>query len=829
MVAFPASVARADDRMARQQPSAALHGVVTTQSGTARLPGVLVTVTPDAGGNAVVEVSNNEGAFRVSKLRPGAYHVRPSLAGFLDVPARAVTLAPGQDLELNFALELEKFAESVSVTGQARDVPTETASAGAMMSARLADILPVKGDNFQALLPMAPGVVRGPDGRINMKGGRPTQTGLQVANASVTDPSTGSFGFELPLDALESVDVLPNPFASEYGRFSSGVVRLETRRGGDRWQATANAFIPIPCLKICDGEHWGVRNFDPRLMVGGPIVAGRLFLAQSVQAHYHRDMATSLPSDQSDTVLYSLDSFTRVDAVFSRHTMTTSLAVYPRNVDYVNVNTFNRQPVTANFAQRGYWVSVADTATISPNVVLESMFGVKRYNVDITAQGTSPMEVWPDRNDGNFFNWQQRQTLTIQGTSAVSVARKSRAGEHLFKFGADVLHGRYSGSSESHPVIVRRVDGTASWRIDFSGPSRQSVAGTDVAAFAQDRWRINDRLLVELGVRLDRNGVTGSTAVAPRTGVVVSLLPEGRAILRGGAGWFYERTPLNVAAFASFEQQTVTRFQADGITASAPPVRYTHRVSGPLETPSSLVWNVEFDYRVSSALALRFSELQRRGGHEYVTDPIDRGGVGDVQLSSQGHSTYRETELTLRYAGSDQRMVTATYVRSRSEADTNAFDEYFGNFRNPVIRPRQFSTGIADVPNRLVMSAVWPLPRHWTLSPLLEIRDGFPFTCIDENQAYVGAVNQCGRFPTLVSLDLNLTKTLTIRNRQVRIGFRSNHLLNNFTPRDAQTNVDSPSFGTFYNTIPRHLGFIVEISSHCGGWGAPCRHGWSRP
>jgi hypothetical protein len=38
--------------------------------------------------------------------------------------------------------------------------------------------------------------------------------------------------------------------------------------------------------------------------------------------------------------------------------------------------------------------------------------------------------------------------------------------------------------------------------------------------------------------------------------------------------------------------------------------------------------------------------------------------------------------------------------------------------------------------------------------------------------------------------------------------------LNNFTPRDVQTNVDSPSFGTFYNTIPRRLGFIVEISSH---------------
>ncbi len=809
-----ASVLLAHGRVTVWQTTAAVHGVVTTQSGMVRLPGVSVSITPAGGGRPLVTVSNDDGAFRVSKLAPGGYTVQPALVGFEVVAPRTIVLAAGQDLEIDFNLELARYVEHVDVAERAAPVPTETAAAGDTVPARLVDVLPVKGDDYQAILPTVPGVVRGPDGRINMKGGRPTQTGLQVSNAYVTDPSTGSFGFELPLDAVDSVEVLPNPFAAEYGRFSSGVTRIETRRGGDQWQVTANSFLPIPCLTICDGVHWGIRSYDPRVMFGGPLVPKRVYLAQSFQLHHHKDMSTSLPVDEADTVLNSFDSFTRLDAAFGRHDVTTSLAFYPRNIDYVNINTFNTQPVTPNFEQRGFWTSLRDTATVSSTAVIESLFSVKRYDVKIAGQGSAPMQLRPGWNDGNYFNGQERDTWTIQGTTALTLLRKGRLGDHLLKFGVDVLRASYSGTSESRPVIVKRTDGTVAWRIDFSNPSHPTAASTDVAAFAQDRWRMNDRLLLELGLRLDRSGGIDDTSLAPRAGAVVSLLPEGRAVLRGGAGLFYEKTPLGVLAFSSFEQRTVTRFEADGITPASAPVRYANDVPAALRVPYGAVWNLEFDSRLPADLSLRVNELRRDGRREYVIDPVDRPGARRLVLASDGRSRYEETEVTVRYAPSDQRLVTATYVRSRSDSDTNAFDEFFGNFRNPVIRPRQFSRGSVDVPNRLVVSAIWPLPRHWSVSPLFEIRDGFPYTCVDQNQDYVGAVNQCGRFPTLYSLDVNITRTITVRRREVRIGVKTNHLLNNFSPRDVQTNVDSPAFGTFYNSFPRRFGFIIQLSPH---------------
>ena len=55
-----------------------------------------------------------------------------------------------------------------------------------------------------------------------MKGGRPTQTGLQVSDAYASDPSTGNFGFDLPVDAVASV---------EHADSLSAVLRLAC--GGD--------------------------------------------------------------------------------------------------------------------------------------------------------------------------------------------------------------------------------------------------------------------------------------------------------------------------------------------------------------------------------------------------------------------------------------------------------------------------------------------------------------------------------------------------------------------------------------------------------------------
>jgi hypothetical protein len=70
---------------------------------------------------------------------------------------------------------------------------------------------------------------------------------------------------------VKSVDVLPNPYGADSGRFSSAVVTVETRQGDNQWRAVANGFVPLPCLRLCDGESLGVRTYRPRGWFGGPL------------------------------------------------------------------------------------------------------------------------------------------------------------------------------------------------------------------------------------------------------------------------------------------------------------------------------------------------------------------------------------------------------------------------------------------------------------------------------------------------------------------------------------------------------------------------------
>ena len=53
-----------------------------------------------------------------------------------------------------------------------------------------------------------------------------------------------------------------------------------------------------------------------------------------------------------------------------------------------------------------------------------------------------------------------------------------------------------------------RLDGSLAERTTYSPPlTHPEVSGTEFALFAQDRWRVNDRLNFELGFRSDRDDV----------------------------------------------------------------------------------------------------------------------------------------------------------------------------------------------------------------------------------------------------------------------------------------------------------------------------------
>src|SRR6185295_775406 len=102
-----------------------------------------------------------------------------------------------------------------------------------------------------------------------------------------------------PDDAIDSVAVLANPYAVEYGRFSSGLVVIQTRRAGEEWKVRLNNIDPTFCAKRTSPiDLLGIGWWALRIEAGGPLIKGKLFLEQTAQFRYRAADVASLPQDE---------------------------------------------------------------------------------------------------------------------------------------------------------------------------------------------------------------------------------------------------------------------------------------------------------------------------------------------------------------------------------------------------------------------------------------------------------------------------------------------------------------------------------------------------
>lgn len=790
--------------LAQPPSSDAGRVVVTIALEGVRIPGVSTSLrSVDARVAVAQTVSDSVGQVTFPDVAAGRYVVATSREGFATGESAPFTVHGGATKQVLVEMRLTFVRESVEVVVPANS-PTESLQPVAVsdvLSGAKMDVQPLAGDDFQSLLTVLPSVIRGPEGRLGIKGGGPTTGALQLSSASLNDPSTGDFDLELPGGAVESVEVLSNPFAAEYGRFSTSVTQVRTKRGTNDWVVKPDNLMPG------FGKGFGfVNKFEPRLSISGPIKKDRLLLGQYLQYRFARTPVRSLPGEPQIGV-DSFDSFTRLDAVLSsRHSLTGGVIYFPRKITNATLSTFRPEETTPKFTQEGFSAGAVDRLILSAHAVLESTLALRTFEVDQKTQGELPM-TYAQGQSGNFFNRQERDVRSTQLVEALTFSKNGWLGQHVFKVGLDLQHTRFDGINFSQQLDVVRLDGSLAERTRYSPPSTDpEVSGTEVAVFAQDRWRVNDRLNLELGFRTDRDAVVDVVNYSPRIGVSISVLPEGRGILRGGFGKFAERTPLNVGAFTKYDMQTVTRFAPDG-TPLAVPITFAHVIDGALTTPESIVQTVAWDQRFGRRVFVKAAYLHRNGSHAYRIDPDPARGV--LTLASAGASRYWEVETTGRYLASEHSDVTVSYVRSRSTRDLNDYDQFFGNFRNPIIRSNENGPSPTDVPNRLLVRGTLGLPGRWVLSPLYEWRTGFPWSAVNEFQDFVGERNRSGRLPTVSSFDFTLTRPWHFGKYRFTGGIKVYNLLDSGNERDVQANITAPDYGRFYNPIQRSIGFVL--------------------
>ena len=204
------------------------------------------------------------GRYRFELVPPGRYTAEATAPGLSGDGDSGV--AAGETAAAAIQLDLTAVTNSVTVTGPSRRYRRRADGIRAIHDRQTIDRggrPEYETNEVESLLPLVPGVVRGPDGLINMKGARSTQGGWLVNSANVTDPATGAQAMNLPIDVVSSVQVISNPYDPEYGKFTGAVSSVETRTGNlEKYHLSVQNLIPR--ARDRDGDIIGLESVTPR-------------------------------------------------------------------------------------------------------------------------------------------------------------------------------------------------------------------------------------------------------------------------------------------------------------------------------------------------------------------------------------------------------------------------------------------------------------------------------------------------------------------------------------------------------------------------------------
>jgi len=774
--------------------------------GPSYVPGAKITLS---GAVSLHEEADQQGRFSFPEVAPGAYTLMAQFPGL--EATENITVEAGKVVNEELTLKPSEVKTSVTVTATQAEVKQEVATQ--TISATTVRDAPNQDERTENLLPMVPGVVRGPDGRINMKGARNTQSGALVNSANVTDPATGSPGLDVPIDVVASVQVVSNPFDPQYGKFTGAVSTVETKTS-DYEKLHFSIQNIMPRARVRNGSVVGVGGATPRMTITGPLIKDRLAFTQSMEYRFIRTPVNSLPPYERDTTLESVNSYTQFDASLSpKQTATFSLSVYPQKLKDLGLNTFLPQPSAPDYHQRGYQVYTQHRYMTGPDSLLTSQFSYKVFDTDLTEHNNDPYRLLVETTEGGFFNTQTRRSSRLDLQETYQFGPRHLWGEHRWKVGMDYAHSHYDGWQAFRPVEIDGESGTAIENMSFTAPGRANVNQNEAATFAMDQWAPSLRFSVNAGARMDHDTVTGETHVSPRGAFRLALTRDQRTILKGGAGVFYDRVPLMIASFTSLPGRTVSMLDQQGQAMSS--ISYINRLAGNLENPRSTAWNVALSRHISQSLIMQVSFERRNTTHDFVVSPASVGDSGVLYLSNRGTQSYREFQISGRYL-LHQHVINASYTRSKAYGDLNDFFQFFGNTPKAVIQTDGQGRLNYDAPNRFLAWGEFKGPWKLTVMPVLDMHTGFPYSVQNEYRDYVGPRNS-RRFGRFESMDLSVLRPLSIpmggKHIKARAGFSVFNVFNHANYREVQTIQESPRFGQFFNNAWREYRgkFVVEF------------------
>ena len=270
-----------------QTTNATLGGTVADATG-ALIPGVEVTARNAGTGIVNNTITNEAGAYQFASLQTGTYQVTAALSGFQTATNNNVVLGGGDQVRLNFALQVGDISTTVDVTAEVSGaLITTSSSVGTVLPEMQVRELPTGDRNVLELLKGVGGA--GPtEGDVDgyFAGGRISQVAVSRDgfNVSAGRYNQGTFtATYTSSDLVEEVKITTGTVDAEAGR-GSGQVQMVTRSGTNQFRGSVFWNNRNSAL---DAQNW-FANFNNRQSewqnrnqfggrLGGPIIQNKTF------------------------------------------------------------------------------------------------------------------------------------------------------------------------------------------------------------------------------------------------------------------------------------------------------------------------------------------------------------------------------------------------------------------------------------------------------------------------------------------------------------------------------------------------------------------------
>src|SRR5712671_8236909 len=630
----PAAFAYPQKTTDAQRGTSSIVGSVAVNTGEGQvnnLAGITVKlIDPKTGSALQSTLADESGHFQFTQLVAGTYTLEVSAEGF-KAWVKTITLGQGQATAEDVTLEINSVEEKIEVQAENIEISTHSAEATGTLSGQDLDTLPLAQQKFTEALPLTPGVIRTPEGKLNFNG-QPENQGILLMNSTETvDPVTGSFAIPVPVDVIQSMSVHSAPDTAEYGGFSGGLTQIETVPPLDAWNFKLHDFIPG--IRGKSGHIAGIADFTPRLLFGGPLVNGKLNFTEELTYEVRNQPVRGLSWPFNETKTRSVTSFTEFQVIVSpRHLVDVNLNIFPLQRRYANINSLVPQTASSNYGQNGVSVGISDSYQLSSGGLLNTVLRYTRFDSHAHGQGPEDMLVTPDGWGGNFFNAWSRNGNEIEFRPAFQFADVTWHGRHQLKIGLDVSRRSFTGFSFSRPIQVLRQNDSVAEQITFQVAGPLNGAVTEAGEFIEDHWTLNTHLALDMGTRLSSQSIGRRAALGPHVGVAYSPWREGKTVIRAGAGAVYGHIPLLASDFADNPTRVISFFDPSGTMIGEPVLlqnTYLQSDTGsgaqtfsriPRSSPRTFTWSFEVERELLRNVSLKVSYLDSQTRNLFVVD-----------------------------------------------------------------------------------------------------------------------------------------------------------------------------------------------------------------